>query len=187
MTAFALAPNWAGFGASGLAACVSRCNSDVSASPPSPTAQSRKKWRRVWCRTGSSMAEAAGRSPLVYPARATMANPASATMANPARQGGVLAPLAGMYTPALTGGVRPEQPLRVGRGLCRQLLEWHAADLGDESRSVGDEGGLVALAAQRDRGEIRAVGFDQDPIRGHFRGDGAQLAGVLVGHHAGER
>ena len=46
---------------------------------------------------------------------------------------------------------------------------------------------LVPLAAHRHRGQVRAVGLDQQPVQRHLRRHVAQVLGVLVRQHAGER
>ncbi len=51
---------------------------------------------------------------------------------------------------------------------------------------MGDEGGLVALAAQRDGCEEGSVGFDQDAVGGSVGGCVADGLGPGVGEVAGE-
>ncbi len=51
---------------------------------------------------------------------------------------------------------------------------------------LGDESGLVALAAVRDRGEVGRVGLDQDTVGRQALRDGAQFVRCLERKDAGE-
>ena len=61
-----------------------------------------------------------------------------------------------------------------------------AAEFGEGGGGVGDEGGLVALAAEGDGGEERGVGFDQDAVGGGEGGGFADGFGGGIGEVAGE-
>ena len=59
---------------------------------------------------------------------------------------------------------------KVFRSNSGDLFRRNAAELGQLARGLGDVGGLVALAAVRDRREIRRVSFDQNAVGGRCAG-----------------
>ena len=61
-------------------------------------------------------------------------------------------------------GREAEQAVRVRGGGLRDANERLAADRGHRVGDHADVGGLVALSAVRDRGEVRRVGLDQEPV-----------------------
>ena len=62
-----------------------------------------------------------------------------------------------------------------------------ALELGHLGRGMGDEGGLVGLAALRHRREVGRVGLDQQPVERDVAHDGAQGLGRLEGDDARDR
>ena len=62
-----------------------------------------------------------------------------------------------------------------------------ATGRGERGADDRHEGGLVRLAAVRNRREVRAVGLDEDPVGGRERGRGAHVVGRLERHDAAER
>ena len=52
---------------------------------------------------------------------------------------------------------------------------------------MGDKRRLIALTAEGNRRQIRAIGLHQQAVARNAGGNVAQILGVLVGHHAGER
>src|SRR3954465_13962706 len=69
---------------------------------------------------------------------------------------------------------RPEQGVKVGPGLQREVGGVHPVQVGERGRHPRDVRRLVALAAVRHRREKRAVGFNQQPVERHPPGGLAQ-------------
>ena len=78
-------------------------------------------------------------------------------------------------------------PLGVFGGGVDQLLRIHSADLRDFFCRTGDMGAVVALAAKRHGAEVRRVGFEQQTVERHRRGDLDRHTGVFERHGAAER
>ena len=79
-----------------------------------------------------------------------------------------------------------EEGLEVGGGLSGEEFARDAAEFGEGGGGVGDEGRLVALAAEGNGGEERGVGFDQDAVGGCEGGGFADGLGGGIGEVAGE-
>ena len=71
--------------------------------------------------------------------------------------------------PKETRGIAP-------RGL-RHLFKRHGFELGNRCRHLRDIGGFVPPAAVWDRSQIRAIGFNKQPVHRHERHDRAQVPG----------
>ena len=69
---------------------------------------------------------------------------------------------------------------RVRVRLHSEVLDRLAALLGEHAQRVHDVRGLVRRAADCLRGEVRAVGLDEEPVAGDRRGRGAQVARLRV-------
>ena len=67
--------------------------------------------------------------------------------------------------------------MEVGGGLGGERFGGDAAEFGEGGGGVGDQGGLVALAAVGDGREEGGVGFDQDAVGG---GEGGGFADGLA-------
>src|ERR1039458_8551606 len=83
-------------------------------------------------------------------------------------------------------GGRGKESLKVGGGLSGKVGGGDAAEFGEGGGGVGDEGGLVALAAEGNGGEEGGVGLDQDAVGGSKGGGLADGLGGGVGEVAGE-
>src|SRR5476649_2926650 len=88
----------------------------------------------------------------------------------------------------------PLGPLRLGKQaeeiLRRRSLELGDADaleLGDLRGGMGHVGGLIGLAALRDRREVGRIGLHQQPLERNVAHDGAQALGRLEGDDARDR
>lgn len=79
-----------------------------------------------------------------------------------------------------------EEGVEVGGGEGGHPFGSEVAEGGEEGGGVGDEGGLVLLAAVRDGGEEGGVGLDQDAVGGSLGGDLLDGGGLRVGEVAGE-
>ncbi len=75
--------------------------------------------------------------------------------------------------PAALGGGLPrgcaKKVVKVLNQLRGKRRALDTAQRGQRLEDVGDKGGLVALAAMRNRRKVRAVGFDQEPIGRDWR------------------
>ena len=80
-----------------------------------------------------------------------------------------------------------EQPEEVVGGLARDFLGRNAARLRQHLGGLDHISRFVALAAIRQRREIRRVGLDQDALGRQRRGDVAQVLRILERQDAGER
>ena len=76
--------------------------------------------------------------------------------------------------------------MEVVRGLSGEAFARDAAEFGEGGGGVGDQGRLVALAAEGNGGEERGVGFDQDAVGGCEGGGFADGLGGGIGEVAGE-
>ncbi len=72
-------------------------------------------------------------------------------------------------------------------GDAAQLLRARAAQFREKARGLDDVGGFVPPPAQRHGREVRAVGFDEEPVGRHAERHLAQLVGLLESHVARER
>ena len=79
-----------------------------------------------------------------------------------------------------------EKIVEVGGGEGGDLVDGDSAEVGEGGGGVGDEGGLIGLAAVGDRREEGSVGLDQDAAGGGGDGDLADGLGGGVGEVAGE-
>src|SRR6266511_1513998 len=65
---------------------------------------------------------------------------------------------------------RAEQRVEIGNELCAKRVACYAAYLRERLEDTDDVCRFIALAAKRNGREVRAVGFDQQPIgRNHAR------------------
>src|ERR1035441_10760143 len=64
------------------------------------------------------------------------------------------------------GGLAQTQAPEITRGRCGDGLGRSAAHLGQTARGVHHEGRFVAFSAMRHRGQIRAIGLDQETVFG---------------------
>src|SRR6476660_2714226 len=69
--------------------------------------------------------------------------------------------------------VTQTQPFKISRSRLSRVLGRHAADFSKLAHGFHQERRFIALAAVRDRSEIRGVGFDQDAVE---RGEARSLA-----------
>src|SRR5439155_22792581 len=84
-------------------------------------------------------------------------------------------------------GIDPEKTKEIGAGLPRDRLDRHFGEARDFLCDVRHERRLIALAAIRNRREIRRIGLDQHPVARHATRNVLQRERVLERHDAGER
>src|SRR5438105_3288983 len=81
----------------------------------------------------------------------------------------------------------PEQAKEVARRHRGDLLQWHVAKTGDFLGDITDVRGLVELAAERHRRQVRRVGLDQHSVERYTARDILDLLRILESDNAGKR
>src|SRR5258705_11490616 len=110
----------------------------------------------------------------------------TSTFSRSARIGSKSCARASEFSTVLTGRTlsRPEQRVEIGRGLAGHCPGFNFVDARQRVDDPRHVGGLVALAAMRDRGEKGAVGFDQEAPNRHSADPVSKLAGPWKRHDA---
>ena len=80
-----------------------------------------------------------------------------------------------------------EQTAEIGAGSAADLCQILPSQMGDFLADVGNVSRLVAFATIRHRGQVRCVGFNQEPVKRAFLGNFLDLCGVLESDDAGKR
>src|SRR5690606_18503057 len=79
-----------------------------------------------------------------------------------------------------------EKVKEIIRGYVRELVRLNAFQRGDLGGRMGDEGGLICLAALRHGREKRCIRLDQQPLKRDLFHMSAKLVGGLEGHDPGD-
>ena len=75
-----------------------------------------------------------------------------------------------------------EEPCEVPDGVLAHFLHRHVSQIREGLRCLANIGRLVALAAMRDRGKIRAIGFGEETIERKLCGNRTQVVRLFEGN-----